>query len=417
MGVISFRCASCQQVLKVGSAKAGRRAKCTKCGKELTIPQASAPAEEKKKPEAAVPADQPKSSAFGEDDDDDGAAYTFINEPAPPEEAKPQKKKKGDDDEEEDEEQEEKSKDKTEQKPRPVRRKIKKKTVQFAEDWLKFQLALMLVFGGMCCWILAWVLHAVLILLGFLANSSYGLLVDQAAQAGAGEVRVMPLMVSLLAGADYADLGNVLLIIEQVINLVGGVAFLGAFCICLGVPNRFGTRGQAITLVTLSGLNLILGVVFKFLPVLGAISYTMVPLLAPEVAMNESNIDRVSPIHVFWSGAPFWEFFLTVLIQVLYFGEPIFFCIFLRAAALSMKDDEWLEPRAFMLLRLGFGQLFILLAFYLLSITGSSAVLRVVLFAAYILWRCFFLGFIIHYARIAFQAKKRVEYLLVDEEE
>jgi hypothetical protein len=83
---------------------------------------------------------------------------------------------------------------------------------------------------------------------------------------------------------------------------------------------------------------------------------------------------------------------------------------------MAMKDDEWLEPRALMLLRVGFGQLFILLAYYLLSITGTSAVLRGVLFVAYFLWRFFLLGFLIWYAVIAFKAKARVEYLLTADE-
>jgi hypothetical protein len=89
----------------------------------------------------------------------------------------------------------------------------------------------------------------------------------------------------------------------------------------------------------------------------------------------------------------------------------------MRATSMAVKDDEWLEPRAVMLMRIGLGQLFILLCYCLLSLTGSSAVLRGVLFVAYILWRSFLLGFLIWYAVIAFKAKDRLEYLLTADEE
>src|SRR5262245_11809876 len=41
MSAISFQCYACQQVLQVAGDKAGRRAKCGKCGTLLTIPIAS----------------------------------------------------------------------------------------------------------------------------------------------------------------------------------------------------------------------------------------------------------------------------------------------------------------------------------------------------------------------------------------
>jgi len=417
MDAISFRCAACKQVLKVAADKAGRKVKCTKCGKELTVPKPSPQPAEKSSPAApAVPAaTETKSKQYSDDEDDDGAAYTFIEPPKPVEEAKP-KKKRGDDDEDEEEEEEEEEEKK---KPKPVitRKKLKKKSVQFADEWMKFKIALMLVFSGMCGWLLIWVLHMVLWLLGLLENAPYGMIVDRASQAGGGDVQTSALTVSLLGGVANADLANVLFIIEQVVVVLSGAAFLGAFCVCLGVPNRFGTKPQAIALVFLSAVNLLLNVVFRLLPALGAIPYVMIPLLAPEAAMNEANIDRVLPIHAFWCGAPFWEHFAAIIILMLFFAEPIMFCIFMRAAALSMKDDEWLEPRAMLLLRLGFGQFFIVLAYALLSLTGSSGVLCIVLYVTYLLWRGFLLGFLIWYAIITFKAKARVEYLLTADEE
>jgi hypothetical protein len=44
MSTITFQCYSCQQTLKVGADKAGRKAKCVKCGTVLTIPAGSSEA-------------------------------------------------------------------------------------------------------------------------------------------------------------------------------------------------------------------------------------------------------------------------------------------------------------------------------------------------------------------------------------
>src|SRR5262249_61304900 len=45
MSTITFTCYACNQVLKVGADKAGKKAKCVKCGTILTIPVAAGEAE------------------------------------------------------------------------------------------------------------------------------------------------------------------------------------------------------------------------------------------------------------------------------------------------------------------------------------------------------------------------------------
>src|SRR4029077_3733863 len=64
MELISFRCTSCNQGLKVGADKAGRKIKCTKCGTPLTIPS----------PQREAP---PPS----EDEDDDKKGYAIASTP------------------------------------------------------------------------------------------------------------------------------------------------------------------------------------------------------------------------------------------------------------------------------------------------------------------------------------------------
>src|SRR3954469_9299938 len=45
--LITFRCTKCEHVLKIGAEKAGRKAKCPKCGEGLTIPGGKETAQQK----------------------------------------------------------------------------------------------------------------------------------------------------------------------------------------------------------------------------------------------------------------------------------------------------------------------------------------------------------------------------------
>ena len=75
---ITFQCYSCNQVLKVGSDKAGKKAKCIKCGTILTIPVASDEEEVKAgSPRKSPPPirneeeDRPRSRRSRDDDEDE----------------------------------------------------------------------------------------------------------------------------------------------------------------------------------------------------------------------------------------------------------------------------------------------------------------------------------------------------------
>ena len=65
--LITFKCTKCQHVLKIGTEKAGRKAKCPKCGQGVTIPGANA---------------TPENPAQKKDEDEeDGSAYGLADEP------------------------------------------------------------------------------------------------------------------------------------------------------------------------------------------------------------------------------------------------------------------------------------------------------------------------------------------------
>jgi hypothetical protein len=393
MEVISFRCTSCQQTLKVKAEYAGRKTKCKKCGTDLTVPRNDSEAEK-------VTAAPKKSSFDDEEDGGGGGGYGFADEgPAPVVDDKPKKKK---------------------DQPKIIR-KVKKKSIQFAEQWHKFRITLLLVAAGMGCWALMWLLHMTVFVIGQFAETSYSNLVGIADLARAmdpsASISKLILILGLTAGMENMGMAQTLLTIEYVLALIGGGAFVAGYVFCLAVPPRYGTRGQSMTLLVLGGLNILMTLLMKVLPMSGAMDFVMVPLLGSEMSMNEASIERMIPLHAFWSTSGFWEMFVAIVVQACFFAEPILFAVFLRSVGLSMKDDEWLEPRAIFLMRLGFGQFFILLSFLLLSMAGTSEVLRLVLIVFYLLWQGFLLGFIINFIITMIKARQRVAYLLGDEDE
>src|SRR5437660_1012797 len=74
--LITFRCGNCQHVLKVGMEKAGRKAKCPKCGHGVTVPGADGATTDSPRPEPP-PAPKP-------DDEEDASAYNLLDEPLAP---------------------------------------------------------------------------------------------------------------------------------------------------------------------------------------------------------------------------------------------------------------------------------------------------------------------------------------------
>lgn len=388
MEPISFSCTSCRQVVKVGADQVGHRTRCQKCGTELIVPQSQA---------KSAPAKGLKPAA---DDEEEGGAYgvVAVEKPAPAVETKTQKKPK-------------------DKKP-VVRRKLKKKSVQDADQWQKLLIALWFMFGGACVWAICWLLQTIMVLQGLLTVAMYSpMQLDLSRDREDGQFNLAAFAIGLIVNRENLDAGKAFYITLQALFLAAGGCFLAGYCICLGVPSMYGTRGQTIVLLIMGVINMLVTLLMKLLPVAGAVSYAMVPLIAPEVALNVSNLERTVPLHVFWSNSPFWELFGTVLLQAVFFGEPILFCVFLRSTAMAVKDDQWLEPKAQGLLRLGFGQFFLLLTFYLMSITGTSEVVGWTLLVIYIIWRCFLVGYIISFALAMFQARVRLAGMLSEDEE
>src|SRR5436309_3530790 len=95
METITFACPACKHTLKVGADKAGRKAKCNKCGNPLTIPAAVAPPPPIPQP-ALAPVGPPKAEAgpalattepppfkYVDDDTQGPKTFEFKDEPVP----------------------------------------------------------------------------------------------------------------------------------------------------------------------------------------------------------------------------------------------------------------------------------------------------------------------------------------------
>jgi hypothetical protein len=412
MDLITFRCAACKAVLKIGADKAGRKAKC-KCGAELTIPLVSedlATAATTSAP-AAV-----HSTAVDQDEDGPATGYGLAPE-REPEAEKPKEQPK-------EQKATPKPQDEEEQERKRRRRAAMRKAPLDPVAWEKARMGILLVVIATSCSIMAFALQRAVLPLGMLKGPEYaadaeiGMLVAEDQSPAPGEDLELDrtrFVIGLLVGSDRLDLGLWLMRIGQAFILLQGLTAIAGCAICLAVPSRFGTRGLLVACLSVATLNLILQVVFKLLPLFGAWGYTMIPLLAPEVAMTMANVNRQLPIAVYWSDAPFWEFLAALVVQMLYCAEPVLFCLFLRAVALQIRDER-LQALANALILMALGTAFALLAYYLLSVTGTSDVLGWVLRVVYGLWAAFFLAQLIWYDKGLQTGRQCIAAKLAEEE-
>jgi hypothetical protein len=403
MEPITFRCSACNQVLKVSAEKAGRKVKCNKCSAAITVPAAGTPAPE--------PAPAP---AKTQADDDEGGTYTLkdaMDNPPAVETKKPSEDEDEDEDFDEDEDEDPAKLDQLLPKMEGPGRQAapKQRTLLEPERWLKVRLGIFLVSCGIWTMLFALVLRQVPLILGLFNPPEYASLAmryhdpkQASAILGGGgpedvELSRAEFLIGLTTGSDSLQAGLWMARVAQIFVLIQGLVMLTGYVFCMAVPPRFGTRGLAISLIALGGTNLVFGVVFRLLPYCGVMDYAIIPVAVPEVVLVGANAERTIPLIVVNTSLPFLDFALAPFIVGAYFAEPILFCVFLRAVALSMKDDVF-EEQTFGLVRLGLGTAFIYLCYLMCTLTGTSDVLLWLLRVLYILATCFFMGQLIWFA-------------------
>jgi hypothetical protein len=361
MDLIAFRCSSCDQALKIPAEKAGRKIKCTRCGTELTVP-------------SQEPAPPPPK------EDQDRGGYGLVADPA--EEAAQQKEK-------------EKPKKKEEKKKAPkVKRRLK--SIQDPEQWAKVRAGLAVVLIVIYLWAGAFGLQVLVVLLGRIMGTEYGAVAEKIltienqtpAPGDTESVNLPGFLVALVASQDLYVVGRVLLIIASLRALGQAGVALAGYGQCLAIPDRFGTRGQVKTLIILALVNVLFNLVFKLLPLTGVMNYALIPWFTPEVCMIDANTDRALPLHVFWSKSGFWEMLLSILVMFSYYAEPVMLGVLIWSIGTFLREPP-VEEVGSGVVQISFGVAFTMLVYLLFSITGTSAVLLLLLKICYGLWILF----------------------------
>jgi hypothetical protein len=390
MDAIIVRCKMCKHEMKFSAAKAGKRAKCSKCDAINLIPTNG----EAKQEEAPAPA---AADPFA---DDGPANYGVVTDP----ELEERRKQR------EAEEAAAKKKRKKRDKLPSVARKIK--AIPDKEAWQKVRIGCFLIFIGVWIWLACHFLQGWYVLIGSVELPEFANMMARDLK-NVGE-RPMPeighrwdisdlrLYLGMIAGRDFLNLAWTSLIISSVLYFIQAFLWAVGYGFCLPVPRRFGMFGQLLLLLMLVVLNIILMFFFRFLAVVVPSWYVMIPLITPEIAMTEYNMERMVPINVMFAGASWGAFFENVgclIIKALLYLEPTIMSVFIWSAGVAIKDDG-IASSGRGRVEMSLGTLFIIICYHLLSLCGASPVLVIVLRVIYALWFFFLIIFMLQYAML-----------------
>ena len=382
------KCTSCGASLRYGKDKAGKRTKCPKCSTEQTLPK-----DGDNKPIAGPPVD----------DDDDGRGYQIVAA-----------------DEEGDRKRREEAHAKSAVKKKPAPRiKVRRKNIGDLDAWQKVYNGLLFLMIGACVWGAAYGLQMLVVFLGLIQGAEIGVNAErfllhpnEPAIPGVPPPLDKPMFfLSLVAGSDFTSTGRVLLIVAQVLTFIQIALWMVGYGMCLAIENRLGSRGQLITLFSLGGTNLLLNLFFRFLPLIGVLGYVLLPFYAPEIVMGEINTERSLPFHVSWCTAPMWEITLALVVYLIMQLEPILIAMFIWTIG-TMVRDEPTEARAQGAIKMGFGILFLILAYQMYACAGTSSVLVKLIRVIYLLWFAFQVGFIVRIATSCSAARELIRFYL-----
>lgn len=395
MDVINVTCSGCGHAMRFGADKAGRKAKCSKCATIVPIPTGAEIASGA--PPVVAAADDPTavSAAPGTPTAEDIGAYGVTVEEEKKTDEEPKKKKKED------------------KKHLPkLQRKVK--ALADGENWEKVRLGLLFIFFGTCLWAIAHLLQGIYLLLGTVDYPEYARLIGhelierrQIMPDGGGfwDVNQLNLLLGMTAGPSFVTFAKVCLITSIVFTLFQLILNGVGYGFCMAVPRRFGTFGQVVTMMCLAVVSFLFVIFLKLLPVVGAYGWIPVMLLTPEIDLTEYNMERCLPLTVLWSGSPFWEMMLTILVHFVYFLEPAVGCVFIWSIGKFVKDPR-IDEGGHSLSHLALGQMFILISYLLLSVTGSTPILVYVLRVVYCLWYAFLALLILRYATLLMKTRE-----------
>jgi hypothetical protein len=310
-------------------------------------------------------------------------------------------------------EEEAKAKAKKERKKLPkVARKIK--AIPDAEAWEKVRLGMLFVFAGVWIWLFCHLLQGSYILLGSVELPEFANLIAVNLEVRGDEgfpplghgwdIDELGVYLGMIAGRSFLGFASGCLVISSLFYFVQAALWVIGYFFCLPVPRRFGMFGQILAVLGLAAFNMLVMFIFKLLPVVGVHGYIMIPFVVPEIALTEYNMERMVPIHILWSGAPFWENLATLIFRSTSYFEPALFSVFIWSAGVAVKDKT-LEEGGQGRTQMALGTLFVLICYHLLSLCGASPVLVMVLRAIYVVWYFFTIIFMLQYAMLLMKAR------------
>ena len=326
MSTISFQCYSCNQILRVGADKAGKKAKCPHCATSLTIPYflgriehgacgpktgsgsfpnlelENAPEPPPQKPVAPPPPPRPAATPPPKqplrvelvDDDEPIAAVPSPGSRRAPQPAYEELEELPPIDEEPYED----------FVPAPRSHRDRPQS----PPWFFVRLGFLLAFIGSCVWGGAFALK----LIGYLMMS-------------------IEIVRGLTPTAMTSDPPNyafaILLRIGECLSVCGSLTALVGYVFCILGPKERGKLGLAIAVTSVAGLDLLLSLIFKIPFVFSGMGYYF--------AFNRQFQGFGVPL--FEIGVPFGTWLMLVFCQMLFVAELVLFPIYIGLVARDFR--------------------------------------------------------------------------------
>lgn len=374
--------------MKFAADKAGRKAKCPKCAALFTVPAS-----------ANGPPANPE---------DDASAYGVVID----RELEERRRQV---------EEEDRKRQKELKKKKPPKIKKKFKSLPDEELWEKVHFGLLFIFLGTCVWAFSHLLTGMWVSLGTVEFRDYGRMANEQIEKSMRErqERGEPpipedgrfwefsqfhFLAAIAAGRGFASFAKFCMVVNLILYPIQLILWFVGCILCLPVPRHHGALGQLIFMMVLGAINALIFLFFRLIPITGLYRYYLIPYFIPEVMFTEYNMERVYPFFMLWSGSPFWESLLAIVLQFLYFLQPIVGAIFLWSCATMLKASRVEENGASVTVN-GLGQYFIWLSFLMIALCGTTPVLVTVLRVLYILWYGFLMMFIVRYALLTWRCR------------
>jgi hypothetical protein len=347
MTTITFQCYACNQVLKVGSDKAGKKAKCIKCGTILTIPVESTeePEVAEAEPAEASPPPVPRRRSSRDDDeafeDDDRPRRRSARDED--EDDRPRRRSSRDEEDDEDRPRRRRDRDEEEDEDRPRRRRDEEdddydRPRKKSNPWPKVRVGM------------------------FINVFSAGALIGY----GALElfIALFFMIAALGASAGMAKTSSVFVLIAAILFTVQEIPAIVGYVFAIFTPNKKGALALAITVLSLGGVSLVLKIIFYMVFYLGGGS---TPFGGGDFRRLFGAAFGMPPGLEYETKAV--AIIVITLILLAVFAEYIVYPLYLRSVC-QQKKERYLEGGAFLPLGLAAGAVGLKV---LLTIIGLAA--------------------------------------------